>query len=59
MKAITYCLNRFDAETKESFMDLYTKVDENATKGAAAETEDVAAEHAAENEGNSDDLTPF
>lgn len=27
MKAITYCLNRFDEETKKSFIDLYTKVD--------------------------------
>jgi MoxR-like ATPase len=28
LKSITYCLNRFDAETKKSFIDLYTKVDE-------------------------------
>jgi hypothetical protein len=27
LKAITYCLNRFDEETKKSFIDLYTKVD--------------------------------
>lgn len=27
MKALTYCLNRFDEETKKSFLDLYTKVD--------------------------------
>jgi MoxR-like ATPase len=26
IKAITYCLNRFDADTKASFIDLYTKV---------------------------------
>lgn len=29
MKAINYCLNRFDSETKQSFADLYTKVDES------------------------------
>ncbi len=28
IKSITYCLNRFDDETKKSFIDLYTKVDE-------------------------------
>ena len=27
MKAISMCISRFDAETKESFLDLYSKVD--------------------------------
>jgi cobaltochelatase CobS len=27
MKAITLCVNRFDTETKEAFLDLYSKVD--------------------------------
>jgi len=27
MKAITNCINRFDTDTKQSFLDLYTKVD--------------------------------
>lgn len=27
VKAITYCLNRFDEHTKKSFLDLYSKVD--------------------------------
>ena len=27
MDAIRYCINRFDAETKNSFLDLYTKID--------------------------------
>jgi hypothetical protein len=31
MKAITMCLNRFDDDTKASFLDLYTKVDAGAT----------------------------
>ena len=30
MKAIQYCINRFDDDTKESFMQLYTKLDETA-----------------------------
>ena len=29
MKAIELCVNRFDEDTKASFMDLYTKVDED------------------------------
>ena len=32
MKAMQMCLNRFDDETKESFMQLYTKLDEHVTK---------------------------
>ena len=31
MKAITLCLNRFDDDTKASFIDLYTKVDAGAS----------------------------
>jgi hypothetical protein len=31
MKAITLCLNRFDDDTKMSFLDLYTKVDSGAS----------------------------
>ena len=27
MKAITLCVNRFDEETKNAFLDLYAKVD--------------------------------
>ena len=30
MKAIGLCLNRFDDDTKASFLDLYTKVDAGA-----------------------------
>jgi hypothetical protein len=31
MKAINLCLNRFDDDTKMSFLDLYTKVDSGAS----------------------------
>ena len=27
MKAISVCVNRFDDETKQSFMELYDKID--------------------------------
>lgn len=32
LKSITKCLNRFDADTKASFLDLYTKVDSEITQ---------------------------
>jgi MoxR-like ATPase len=50
MKAIVFCLARFDDETKEAFMDLYTKVDEKAMADADAEAEDavIASERATE-----------
>lgn len=36
VKAIQYCLNRFDKETQHSFLDLYTKLD--VTVAGAANT---------------------
>lgn len=39
MAAIQYCINRFDAETKTAFLDLYTKIDGTETAPAAAPTE--------------------
>jgi hypothetical protein len=32
LKAVGLCLNRFDIDTKTSFLDLYTKLDVEATK---------------------------
>ena len=43
MKSIELCVNRFDDDTKESFMDLYTKiagVDPLAETESANETEE-------------------
>ena len=63
LKAVKMALNRFDAETKEAFLDLYTKLDEKAT--ASGEDEELASqkavEDAAQMEGNEEDsgLTPF
>lgn len=44
MKAIGMCLNRFDDDTKASFLDLYTKVDSGASAEQilAPEPEDTA-----------------
>jgi len=41
MKAITLCVNRFDAETKEAFLDLYSKVDAKVESPANTTTEVV------------------
>ena len=57
MKAVTYCLNRFDDETKTAFMDLYTKVDENALGKESVADDDAAATHESDTEEG--DLTPF
>ena len=57
MKAITMCLERFDDETRDSFADLYTKVD------AGASYEDIAGEAGVQveevEEENKDDGVPF
>jgi hypothetical protein len=44
MKAIQVCVNRFDDETKSSFMELYDKID--ASVGADAQTETEENEEA-------------
>jgi hypothetical protein len=38
LKAIEMCLNRFDADTKNAVLDLYTKVDAEATPAPAVAT---------------------
>jgi MoxR-like ATPase len=40
LKAIEMCLNRFDADTKTAFLDLYTKVDAEATPAPATPSVD-------------------
>jgi len=37
IKAITLCTNRFDADTKAAFIDLYTKVDPANPQSVEAE----------------------
>jgi MoxR-like ATPase len=44
MKAIEKCLNRFDADTKTAFLDLYTKVDVDSFATLAEEKMPVAEE---------------
>lgn len=42
MKAINYCLNRFDTDTKVSFADLYTKIDAGVNPDDAAKPAESA-----------------
>ena len=53
LKAIEMCLNRFDTDTKTAFLDLYTKVDAEAT--APAPKNDFSVETI--NDPNSGNLT--
>ena len=53
MKAIELCVNRFDEDTKASFMDLYSKVDEDVKVPMGLE--EVPEENSEEN----DPETPF
>ena len=57
MKAITMCLERFDDETRDSFADLYTKVDAGASYEEIAGEAGVQVEEVEEE--NKDDGVPF
>ena len=62
MKAIAVCTNRFDDDTKTSFVDLYTKVDSGASvdqilsdKKAAEEAEILSEKKSDDSEDDSED----
>ena len=55
MKAIQVCTNRFDDDTKNSFVDLYTKVDSGASVEQILEDKKKAEEAEILMEKNSDD----
>ena len=52
MKSIELCVARFDEETKESFLDLYTKIDEGVDPLAenTSENDDVLSENEEEDQ---------
>ena len=57
MKAIEVCTNRFDDDTKNSFTELYTKVDAGASAEQIAEQQrqaDVASQTNEEDESSDD-----
>ena len=41
LKAIQLCVARFDAETRDAFIDLYTKVDSDVESPANTATQSV------------------
>jgi MoxR-like ATPase len=58
IKAIEVCTNRFDEDTKNSFVELYTKVDGGATADSIAEDQrkaEVAAQVKEDKESESED----
>lgn len=50
MKSIGNCLNRFDDDTKATFLDLYTKVDSGATLESLQQTENTETEQESVND---------
>ena len=55
VKAVELCVARFDEETKESFLDLYKKVDGDANApDAATEAQETAADN-----GANEEMIPF
>tara|TARA_Y100001951_G_C11296579_1_gene276128 strand:- start:480 stop:1721 length:1242 start_codon:yes stop_codon:yes gene_type:complete len=56
MKSVVMCLERFDTETKESFSDLYTKVDAGVSLEDDVESDDTEDAKPIENK---DDQVPF
>ncbi len=58
MKAVAMCLERFDDETKESFTDLYTKIDAGVSLEDLNQSDEVQEEDGIMEE-NTDDNVPF
>ena len=56
-KAIELCIARFDEDTKTSFLDLYTKVDEQVSN--KTEDELMPGDNKGADESDDSDLTPF
>jgi hypothetical protein len=54
VKAIQLCTNRFDNDTKNSFVELYTKVDSGASIDQILEDQRMAEVNAQMNDNNSE-----
>ena len=50
LKSITMCISRFDEETRNSILDLYTKVDDGVHLGEETETEEPVVEETTESD---------
>ena len=58
MKAIAMCVARFDDQTKDTFMDLYSKLDEKVSM-PSDETEEGEGSELTETEEENEDFKPF
>ena len=58
-KAIEMCINRFDDDTKTSFLDLYSKVDSEVVLGEEMTDDEKIREYEAPKDDEEDDLSPF
>ena len=58
MKAIAMCVARFDDQTKDTFMDLYSKLDEKVSM-PSDETEESETSESTETEEENEDFKPF
>jgi hypothetical protein len=58
-KAIEMCINRFDEDTKTSFLDLYSKVDSEVVMNEDGDSEDKLMPGDNKGEDSEDDLSPF
>ncbi len=58
-KAIEMCINRFDDDTKTSFLDLYSKVDSEVVLGEEMTDDEKIGEYEAPKYDEEDDLSPF
>ena len=58
MKAIAMCVARFDDQTKETFMDLYSKLDDKVSMPSEDEEDETVLE-TAEAEEEKEDFSPF
>jgi hypothetical protein len=54
MKAIEMCTNRFDLDTKTSFLDLYTKIDGGEDVSSWSSSGELEVESDDDEEGNID-----
>jgi len=53
------CINRFDDDTKTSFLDLYSKVDSEVVLGEEMTDDEKIREYEAPKDDEEDDLSPF
>ena len=58
-KAIEMCIARFDEDTKTSFLDLYSKVDEEVSNKMAEESGELMPDDNKGTDDTDEDLTPF